>query len=106
MRAAVAEMESLGESMAQARQAGGLGSMPLIVLTRGPVRADEPPKGVSPRTYEEFERVWRGELQPAMARLLTRGEQRFAMHSGHMVPHDEPEAVVRVIADLVATAQR
>ena len=99
-------MESLAESMAQARQAGGLGGMPLIVLTRGPVRTGEAPKGASPRSYEEFERVWRQQLQPAMAHLSTHGEQRFALHSGHMVPQDEPEAVVRVIADLVATAQR
>jgi pimeloyl-ACP methyl ester carboxylesterase len=102
IRAAAAEMGSLEESGRQVAASGSLGDIPLIVLTRGPVRDGEAPRGLSPTLYQEFERIWRDELQADMVRLSTRGSQRFANHAGHAIPQEEPEAVVNALRDVVS----
>uniref|UniRef100_Q022C4 Alpha/beta hydrolase fold n=1 Tax=Solibacter usitatus (strain Ellin6076) TaxID=234267 RepID=Q022C4_SOLUE len=102
IQAAIGELEALPLSTEQVRSAGKLGDRPLIVLTRGPVHPGEAPRGVSPAIYENFERIWRTEIQATMVGLSTRGEQRFAKHSGHMIPQEEPEAVIDGIREVVS----
>jgi hypothetical protein len=49
--------------------------------------------------------TWRDELQPALARLSTRGEQRIVVKSGHMIPMEDPPSVVAAIRDVIDRIQ-
>ena len=81
-------------------QAGSLGRMPLIVLTRarGGFRdsLDKP--------AAELERI-RLEAQRGLATLSTAGEQRI-VESGHSMHLEAPEVVARAIGDIVEAVRR
>ncbi len=96
------ELATLEESGREAKAAGDLGDRPLIVLTAGArLKAQDLPAGISLAEAHEFQRVWADELQPQLALLSTRGSQRFADKSGHMIPLEQPEAIVKAIRDVV-----
>jgi pimeloyl-ACP methyl ester carboxylesterase len=92
------EAAHFAESAAAVRAARDLGSIPLIVLT---ARETTATPGVSPEDVAEFQRLWVGELQPDLARLSTRGEQRIVGDSSHMIPILRPDAVVDAIESVV-----
>jgi pimeloyl-ACP methyl ester carboxylesterase len=72
-----------------------LGSLPLIVISRG-VLDEEGPQAV------EREKA-HGKDQATLTTLSTAGKQILATKSAHHVPLDEPEVVVSAIRELIQT---
>ena len=80
----------------QASGYGTLGDLPLVVIRRG--------KEASPPSEDDLS--WRGK-QEALAKLSTRGELVVAEKAGHVIPYDQPEAVVAAIRRVIdLTAKR
>jgi pimeloyl-ACP methyl ester carboxylesterase len=101
--AVLSEESSLDDSVDQVRGAGNLDSKPLIVLTAGE-SVDIP--GVPKKDSDQFFADWIGELQPRLARLSRHSRQIVLLNSHHLIPFEQPQAIVdaahEVIADLKA----
>jgi pimeloyl-ACP methyl ester carboxylesterase len=78
------QMECMSETAAQLENAGGLGDMPLVVLT-----ASDP----SPARRAE---------QDAVAQLSSRGRHLIATRSGHWIQLDQPELVIEAVRLVVS----
>jgi pimeloyl-ACP methyl ester carboxylesterase len=80
-------------------QAGSLGALPLVVLTRARGGySDDLDIGAS------FLEAERRDRQARLARLSTRGEQRI-VSAGHDLQAEAPDVVSRAIEDVVAAAR-
>jgi len=79
------------DSATQVRSAGNLGDLPLIVLTAG--RPTDPGN----RDLDGFRKAWMEILQPSLANLSPRGQQVVVMDSDHMIPYEDPDAIVGAI---------
>jgi pimeloyl-ACP methyl ester carboxylesterase len=88
----LAESEAQDESMLQAREAGALDSLPLIVLSAG--RDPETP------LQAQFRAVW-AELQKELASLSSNADHRIVEDSDHFIQFDAPEAVIAAVRDVV-----
>ncbi len=88
----LAESEAQEESMSQAREAGALDSLPLIVLSAGR----------DPKTplQAQFRAVW-AELQEELASLSSNVDHRVVEDSDHFIQFDAPEAVIAAVRDVV-----
>lgn len=82
------------DSAAEARAAGKLGDVPLIVLTAGIPYGDA-----------RFYHAWRDQLQPQLARLSTRGKQIVVEHGSHGMVADAPDAVLSAIREVIREAR-
>lgn len=96
--AVLAEESSLDDSIDQVRGAGNLGSKPLIVLTAGE-SVDIP--GVPKADSDEFFASWVGELQPRLAHLSRRSRQIVLLNSHHLIPFEQPQAIVDAVRDVI-----
>jgi pimeloyl-ACP methyl ester carboxylesterase len=76
-----------------ARSSGGLGDLPLIVLSPGVAGRAEDPK------LEDH--PWKLALQHDVAALSSRGSQLVVQNSGHEIPSEAPSAVVNAIREVV-----
>ena len=76
-------------------------TLPLIVLTAGKFK---PNRELSPEKSKEWNRIWVQELQPQLAHLSTRGRQ-VIVDSGHLIPFEAPEAVVKAVDEVLAMAK-
>jgi pimeloyl-ACP methyl ester carboxylesterase len=100
-RAVFSEVESFvnldsREVIAESRR---LGSIPLIVLTRGALSSN------LPKDQAELEwKLWNG-LHDNLARLSTAGVNRVVPGSGHYVHLDKPDAVVDAVTEVVTAAR-
>jgi pimeloyl-ACP methyl ester carboxylesterase len=75
------------KSAAEAREAGSLGDVRLIVLTAGkPLATGDPTED---RELRAFQEIWVHELQPKLAALSTRGRQIVGEESSHGGRHAE-----------------
>lgn len=90
------------ESDDQVRETGGLGDIPLVVLSHGVPDMFE---GLSREGANAAERVWQ-DGQRKLARLSTNGTRIVAEDAGHNVQFDQPELVIRSIRDLVERGRR
>jgi pimeloyl-ACP methyl ester carboxylesterase len=97
--AILSEEISFDESAEQVRGAGTLGDKPTIVLTAGS-HSDIP--GVPKEDADEFFQLWVGELQPRIAGLSTRSRQIVLLKSHHLIPFEQPQAVVDAVHDVIA----
>jgi len=95
----VAEEGSFEESAEQARAAGPLGSIPLVVLSHDPEKLYPVPGG-SPRPDKEFNPLWEG-FQGELAQLSTDSSRVIATGSGHYIQYDRPELVIEAVKALV-----
>lgn len=82
----------------QVRSVGGLGDMPLIVLTQG---RQSSPSSAAPDILEGWV-----DLQRRLARRSRRGRHVLVSDSGHAIPEEAPEAVVGAVNDIVMTIRR
>jgi pimeloyl-ACP methyl ester carboxylesterase len=98
-----AEVNSFEESANQTRNSGNFGDKPLIVLTAGKI-VDVP--GLPKKDMEEFQQAWIHKLQPRLARLSTGGRQVIVPNSDHMIPMEQPQAVVEATREVVQMATR
>ena len=93
----------LATSGEQARSAGDLGDLPVIVLSQGRPDFDIGIPGLTlPEPYGSRLKVAGLALQNELASLSTRGEQRTVEGAGHAIQYDDPEAVVQAIGDIQA----
>jgi pimeloyl-ACP methyl ester carboxylesterase len=96
----VAEEGSFAESAEQARTAGPLGSIPLVVLSHDPEKL-YPIPGSSPRSDKDFNPLWE-EFQGELAQLSTNASRVVATGSGHYIQYDRPDLVIEAVRKLVA----
>jgi len=81
----------------------GLGSTPLVVLSRGTsVRCDFP--ALPSDLAAKLDAAWL-DVQRDLAHLSTNGVHQIATKSGHNIPGDEPELVVETIRRIVNTVR-
>lgn len=80
VRAMIDEELASTESAEQVRESGSLGEKPLIVLTAG--------TGHNPASAE---------LEQKLTRLSTHSQQIVVPNSGHLIPFEQPQAVVDAI---------
>lgn len=84
----------------EARAAGNLGDVPVIVLTAG-----KPLTGGDPRVDTEiaaFHEIWVHQLQRKLAALSTRGKQVIVDNSSHDIAGDMPTAAVGAIHQILS----
>ncbi|MGC1106632.1 MAG: alpha/beta hydrolase [Candidatus Acidiferrales bacterium] len=89
----------------EVRASGNLGDKPLIVLTAG--KAPDPaalPPGFPTKAFDDFELIWRNDLQVREAHLSTRGRQIIVPDSDHMIPFERPDTIVSAIHEVFAAA--
>ena len=101
MAAAVNPFESEELAVLRAERAKSehpLGNTPLVVLTQG-ISDEDGPDGKTPEDEHQKD-------QAALAALSTQGRQIIAAHSGHHVQLDDPDLVIKSIADVVQTVRR
>jgi len=104
--ATMSESANFAESAQQVREAGNLGDRPLIVLSAGKnVDPKLLPKDLPVTEFAEFHRIWLDELQPAQARLSTRGKRIIVPDSDHMIPFRRPDAVVSAVREVWGAAK-
>lgn len=96
------ELASFPESARETRDSGNLGSKPLVVLTAE--RVQEVP-GVPPKDLPAFQEIWIHELQPSLARLSARGRQVIVPQSDHLIPFEQPQAIVSAIREVWKATQ-
>ena len=85
-------------SFDEVRAAGPLPTVPLVVVTAGV--PEEWPPGWNPKVFNRL----RSKQQADLATLVPGGRQMFARQSGHRVPDEQPEAVVRALNDVLDRA--
>jgi pimeloyl-ACP methyl ester carboxylesterase len=103
MDAMVSEESSFDDSVDQVRGAGTLGKKPVIVLTAGAF-VDIP--GVPKEDSDEFFASWVGELQPRLAHLSSRGRQIVLLNSHHLIPFEQPQAIVDAVKEVIADSEK
>lgn len=88
-------------SSEEAREAGSLGSMPLVVLSHGLRRGSRVlPPGVA-RRFDSIDR----ELQRELAKLSSNSVHAIAAESGPIIPREQPELVAEAIRRAVGAAR-
>jgi pimeloyl-ACP methyl ester carboxylesterase len=89
-------LEGVGdvESAGQVAALGGLGDLPLVLLTAEREGLSTPPMRQ------------RMEMHARQARLSTRGRHVTVPDSGHMIPLDQPQAVVDAVREVLAQARQ
>jgi len=90
LQAAIDEGRGMQEGLAQARRVTTLGSVPLIVLSRGLREGSE-----------AEDAKWQLE-QSALLQLSSNSRQMFAEKSGHNIQFEQPAAAVEAIVQMVA----
>ncbi len=82
---------------------GGLGNVPLVVLSRGiSILRDFP--GLPSDLAAKLDAAWL-EAQRDLTNLSTNGVHRIATRSGHNISGDEPELVIETIKEVVNLAR-
>jgi pimeloyl-ACP methyl ester carboxylesterase len=87
--------EDILASEAQARAAGGLPDVPLVVIRHG-IPFDVPPDWPG----EAIERLWT-ELQTDLSKRTSKGKLVVAEHSHHRIQEDQPDVVSDAIREVV-----
>ena len=90
-------------SAEEARNAGTLGDVPLIVLTAGKfVTPHNPADAAEARAFHQ---TWVNELQPKLARLSSRGRQIIIENSGHGIQFEAPDVLIKAIREIVGESR-
>ena len=87
----------------EARNAGALGDVPLIVLTAG--KFVTPPNPGDAAEARAFHQTWVNELQPKLARLSSRGRQIIIENSGHGIQFEAPDVLIGAIREIVGESR-
>jgi hypothetical protein len=87
----------------EARNAGTLGDVPLIVLTAGKFVTPRNPADVA--EARAFHKMWVNELQPKLARLSSRGRQIIIENSGHGIQFEAPDVLIGAIREIVGESR-
>ncbi len=98
VNAILSEETSFTESAKQVRVSGTLGDKPVIVLTAG---ARLEIAEVPDEDARQFFTAWVRDLQPRLAHLSTRGRQIVLPNSHHLIPFEQPQAVVDAAKNVI-----
>ena len=99
-----AECDAWQLSAAEARAAGNLGDLPLIVLAAGtPMTVGDP---AADREIVASHQVWVHQLQPRLAALSTNGRQVVIARSRHGIASDAPGSVVEAVREILSKVGR
>ena len=104
LRARTSELREIRVSAEQARVADHISEKPLVVLTAAENTDTTLSSGLSKQDFEAFQRIWVDDLQMRLARLSTRGKRIMVSGSGHDIPSDRPDAIVKAVRELRAEA--
>ncbi len=99
MATLVSEFRDLSSTFDQDQAARLSEDLPLVVLTGGQSFA-----GLPDGLRERMESV-RHELQRELAAFSTNSDHRIIADAGHYIQLDDPEAVIRAVADVVAAVR-
>jgi pimeloyl-ACP methyl ester carboxylesterase len=100
-RTEVSEFEELaGRDSEEVEAIKGYGDLPLVVLT-----AEETYVALPPAPRAVVSATWM-QMHDEAAKLSTRGENRLVRGSGHLIPNDDPAAVVQAVDDVARMAKR
>ncbi len=77
-----------------------LGDLPLVVLRHGRVDL-QPSDGVTQADVDQYEAIWVA-MQQELAALSPQGRLVVAERSGHDIPLEQPELVIRAIHEVLA----
>ena len=94
------ELPDFGTSSKEAARLSTLGSIPLLVLSQDPSRSIE---GVD-ASEREFRRIWQQE-QEESKQLSPLSWRVIAAKSGHMIPLDRPDLVIKELTLLIAAVR-
>jgi len=98
-----AEFNAFDSSAAEGREAGSLGSMPLVVLSRDPNKGGLPGI-VGADVAKQTDVAW-GQMQEELSHLSTRGSRVVANGATHYVQLDRPDLVIDAIHLAVGTSR-
>jgi pimeloyl-ACP methyl ester carboxylesterase len=93
------ELAAVAESDRQLSATGLLGSLPLTVIRHG---LPEMFAGMPANHAQQAEQVWQ-EQQAELAKLSSNSRMLVSEQSGHRIPVDHPEIVIKAILDMVKT---
>ena len=99
----LAEYAVLKRLLGDAQEITTFDDLPLIVLTAGKPPEELPPT-MTPDLVDEKSRVW-SELQAELTALSTNGERRVIDDAEHYIQHDNPDAVISAIRDVVSATK-
>jgi pimeloyl-ACP methyl ester carboxylesterase len=100
-REGVAELKAFNTSAAQAAATGGLGDMPLAVLSHDP---DKPSSEFPPDLNKSVNQAW-DKMQDELSHLSTRGTRTIAKNSSHYIQSDRPALVIEAIRNVAEQAR-
>ncbi len=92
------------ESAAQVRAAASLPPVPMVVLTAGQ-HGDRPPPGVSEGDFARWNAVLR-KMQADLASRCPNSLHLTVTNSTHVIPLDQPAAVVEAIRQVIEAARK
>ena len=103
VKAREAEVQAIAASADEARHAGSLDSMPLVVVSRDPEKGAAPGL-VPPDVSRRVEQQW-AEMQEELVRLSTNGSHVVAIGSTHDVQIDRGDVVIAAIRKVFDAAR-
>jgi pimeloyl-ACP methyl ester carboxylesterase len=103
VKAREAEVQAIPASAAEARHAGSLDSMPLVVVSRDPEKGAAPGL-IPPDVSRRVEQQW-AEMQEELVRLSTNGSHVVAIGGTHDVQIDRGDVVIAAIRKVFDAAR-
>lgn len=101
---AAASCNAWEKSATEARSAGHLGDIPMVVLTAGnPMSFGDPTAEEEIRVFHD---IWVRKLQPKLAALSSRGRQVVVANSSHDIAGAMPSAIMDAIRPWLSSAGR
>ncbi|MGE5611508.1 MAG: alpha/beta fold hydrolase [Bacillota bacterium] len=97
------ECDTFEESAIQLKQADPLPQVPLAVLTAGDL-GKTPPPGIPPEDWTQWESAWT-QMQNDLAGRCSNSIHTTLPNSTHLIPLDQPKAVVDAIRTIVEQAR-
>jgi pimeloyl-ACP methyl ester carboxylesterase len=92
------------ESLLEARAAGDMGDIPLIVITADRHFPSPPEDPFEARRRRRLERQWI-EAQEQLARLSSRGVQLVLRDTGHNIQRERPGVIIDAVREVVLQAR-
>ena len=103
IQAREAEVQAIAASADEARHAGSLDSLPLVVVSRDPEKGATP-ESTPPEVSHRVEEQW-VQMQEELARLSTNGSRVVAIGSTHYVQIDRGDVVIATIQKVLDAAR-
>jgi pimeloyl-ACP methyl ester carboxylesterase len=104
LRARANELEMIKVSAQQARASDNMSGKPLAVVTAGKNSDQILVNGLSKQDLDDFYRIWITDLQVRLVHLSAQGKQIIVADSGHNIPAERPDTIVRAVREMATRA--